>query len=158
MKLFGGKKKKDVKKIVINDSDDGLSSAVVAIIGGIKNALSRGENLDIAMQTFVNAGYDVNDVMLASQKVGGQAPVENLSVNQEPAVENKTLSTQTSVSTKKKKGKLKSPTAVKEKKVKSDSTELLFGIKKKYVIIIGMVAILILGSALVLGLNWNRWF
>ena len=39
------------------------------IIGGIKNALERGETLDSAKQSFINAGYKFEEVESAVQKV-----------------------------------------------------------------------------------------
>ena len=36
------------------------------IIGGLRNALERGESLDRAMQSFINAGYSSNEVRAAA--------------------------------------------------------------------------------------------
>lgn len=37
---------------------------------GLKNAVDRGESLPIAEKTFLNAGYNKKEVMLAAQKLG----------------------------------------------------------------------------------------
>jgi|TARA_Y100000310_G_C20224838_1_gene597434 hypothetical protein len=37
------------------------------IIGGLKNALDRGETIEQAIRTFVNAGYNLTEVREASQ-------------------------------------------------------------------------------------------
>lgn len=39
------------------------------LIGGLKNALERGENLEIAKKSFVNAGYKNEEVEKAAAKV-----------------------------------------------------------------------------------------
>ena len=39
------------------------------LVGGLKNALERGEGLSDAMQSFLNAGYTPQEVELASRKV-----------------------------------------------------------------------------------------
>lgn len=40
------------------------------IIGGLRNAIERGESLESAMQSFVNAGYNANEVKEAAQSMG----------------------------------------------------------------------------------------
>ena len=39
------------------------------IFEGLKNALSKGESLQIAMQSFYNAGYDVKDIQEAAREL-----------------------------------------------------------------------------------------
>lgn len=39
------------------------------IFEGLKNALSKGESLQTAMQSFYNAGYDVKDIQVAARKL-----------------------------------------------------------------------------------------
>ncbi len=161
MKLFK-KKAKNVKNVsdgvIVNDSGEELSLAVVAIVGGLKNALNRGEELDVAMQTFVNAGYDVNDVMMASQKIGSkvsESVIPKSTNNLEPVIGTK-ISKKVHLSKIKKK-KVKS-SKIKKEKVKSNSTGLILGMKKIYIIIFGIISSLVLIAALVLGLNWNKIF
>lgn len=46
------------------------------IIAGIKNALERGESLDQAMQTFINAGYKSVEIREAANSLtGGTTPI-----------------------------------------------------------------------------------
>jgi|GEM_PF-1616881 len=47
------------------------------IYGGLKNALDRGEDLEKAVRTFVNAGYPESDVREAAQAIAsGNRPSE----------------------------------------------------------------------------------
>ena len=39
------------------------------IIGGLKNAMDRGYTLDAAIQSFINAGYSVNEVKEAASNL-----------------------------------------------------------------------------------------
>ena len=39
------------------------------IIGGLKNAVERGESIDKAVQSFINAGYNANEVREAANLV-----------------------------------------------------------------------------------------
>ena len=41
------------------------------MVGGLRNALDRGEPLAQAMQSFLNAGYTSQEIELASKMVGG---------------------------------------------------------------------------------------
>ena len=41
------------------------------IVTSLKNAIEHGENLEIAIQTLINSGYDSNEVHEASRYVGG---------------------------------------------------------------------------------------
>lgn len=43
------------------------------ILGGIKNALDRGEPLEKAKQTFINSGYTPQEVQEAAQLIGPRA-------------------------------------------------------------------------------------
>ncbi|MEK6825858.1 MAG: hypothetical protein AABY00_03665 [Nanoarchaeota archaeon] len=48
------------------------------IVSGIKNGLERGESLDEAMQTFINAGYKSVEVREAANALtGGTTPIMN---------------------------------------------------------------------------------
>lgn len=46
------------------------------IVGGLRNALERGENLKVAGETFINAGYDKSDVKAAMKTVLKPAKVK----------------------------------------------------------------------------------
>ncbi|MCR4284988.1 MAG: hypothetical protein NUV97_02990 [archaeon] len=41
------------------------------MIGGLKNAIERGESISNAQRSFINAGYSSQEVMAAAQKVSG---------------------------------------------------------------------------------------
>lgn len=40
------------------------------IYGGLKNAVEKGESLDVAIQSFINAGYNAQEVREAAQMLG----------------------------------------------------------------------------------------
>jgi uncharacterized membrane protein len=40
------------------------------LIGGLKNAMERGQNLEQAKQSFANAGYGIQEVEAAVKKIG----------------------------------------------------------------------------------------
>jgi len=52
-----------------NEIDEGLE-------GSIRNALERGENLNTAAQSLVNAGYDMGEVQKAAAKFSGEVSGE----------------------------------------------------------------------------------
>jgi len=52
---------------MVND----IAQKEMDIMGGLKNALSRGENLDTARKSFINAGYSPQIVNMAARKIGG---------------------------------------------------------------------------------------
>ena len=39
-----------------------MKEEIAAILGGLKNAIERGESIEKAKSTFLNAGYDSNDL------------------------------------------------------------------------------------------------
>ena len=52
------------------------------IRGGLSNALDRGEDLPLAMQSFLNAGYTSQEVELASRKLNevSETPLEDQNI------------------------------------------------------------------------------
>ncbi len=41
------------------------------LVGGLKNAIERGSSLEKAIQSFIGAGYNPNEVRAAAQDIGG---------------------------------------------------------------------------------------
>lgn len=58
------------------------------LIGGLKNALERGESIEKAKQSFINAGYKPEEVTAAAQKV----PATTSKINTSPVAPTKTAS------------------------------------------------------------------
>ncbi len=104
------------------------------ISGGIKNALERGESLAKAKQTFINAGYTPQEVQAAAQmikpKSSGFAKPLSPSQSQSAPLQ---------------------PTPTQETKPKQTTS-------KKTIIILSVVGVVVLITALVLGLFWNKIF
>jgi hypothetical protein len=124
------------------------------IMGGIKNALERGQNLETAKKSFLNAGYTLEEVNLAAQKSNasptrvvqtGPPPTQQLhpSPAQKPVPVKKTLFTK----------------AAPAPQVEVNTVS---GPKKKFskrlVIAIITVSALILIGAAILGLYWDSIF
>lgn len=94
--------------------------------GGLKNAMERGQPLAKAVQSFINAGYNPQQVQSAAKK---------LSFNQPPKTEINT-------------------TDIEIPKVQLEQKKS----NKKIYIITGIICILILVSAVILGLFWDSIF
>lgn len=104
------------------------------LIGGLKNAILRGESIQKAKQSFINAGYKPQEIEKASQKISttsktnqqlpSQSPNPN-QTNQQPS------------------GK---PQSIKQPKPLS----------KKFLIILILISIIIIAGAAVLGLLWDK--
>lgn len=52
---------------------DDIAQKELEILGGLKNAVARGENLEVAKMTFINAGYPPQVVSMAARRLMGQA-------------------------------------------------------------------------------------
>jgi len=108
------------------------------LIGGLQNALSRGENMTKAKQSFVSAGYKPKEIEAAAQKVSTipkiiqQTPTPSASAEQQIPQPQPTTTT----------------TEPKQKKQAS----------KKFLIILASIGVLILIAAALLGLFWNKIF
>ncbi len=114
------------------------------LIGGLKNALDRGETLTKAKQSFISAGYKPAEVATAVQKIptatsqiGRQmvAPSETPTKPQGTPAEANSLPINPIVTT----GQQKT-------------------LSKKFIIILISIAVIILIGAAVLGIFWNKIF
>lgn len=54
------------------------------IVVGIRNAIERGENLDQAVQTFINSGYNAFEVRAAAQLIASYASGSGTPVDIKP--------------------------------------------------------------------------
>jgi len=117
-------------------------------MGGLKNALERGESLAKAKQSFINAGYKSEEIEAVIQKmpttvspVSNSAPVPaEKAPAQEPA---KTPAPIASTTT---------------QPATATAQPLQKHISKTLIIILIVVSILIIAGATILGLFWDKWF
>lgn len=121
------------------------------IIGGLKNALERGETLEKAKRSFINAGYKLEEVEMAVQRIPSisskiSKPLSE--VTQEPSVAG---SVENPVLEKKKKGK--KIKVKKEKPVKTGPKA-----SKNLVIALIILGVLVLGGAVYMALSWETLF
>lgn len=133
MKIELKKKDKVVKDDIQKISDD-IPDVVKEIIGGLNNALSRGETMENAMQSFANAGYDPENIIAASGYIS-----EVPKTPESPELENEPQKTKT------------------PKKLKLQSKKIM-GLKPVTFFLILGISIVFLAGALILGLNWNKIF
>jgi len=107
--------------------------------GGLKNALERGETIDSAKQSFINAGYKPLEVEAAVQKV----PMVTSQISRQVVVSSGASTA-------------KSLTSAQEAVpfISQEKKEL----SKKFKIILAIVSVAILISAAVLGFFWNKLF
>lgn len=143
--MFGKKKIEKIEE-VSEVVDERLTDIVKDIIGGLKNAISRGESLDVAMQSFANAGYDVDNIMIAANYI-----VENIS-QQTQQVETPTQENISETNQIQTFGK-----SQKEKEFK-DPNKKIMGLKPTIFFIILGISVVFLIGALLLGLNWGKIF
>lgn len=101
------------------------------LIGGLKNALDRGETLAKAKQSFINAGYKPEDVAMAAQKMP--------TITSPVRTQIKSGTTPNSLPT-------------------NPVTEQPKTFSKTLKIILILVSIIILAGAVVLGLFWDKIF
>jgi len=119
------------------------------LIGGIKNALEKGESLEKAKQSFLNAGYKKEEIEAAAKElapssaiVPSPAPVSpspqahNQSIPQPPSQKppQQTL--------------IKPPTQLPAEQQ----------VSKKLMIILAIVSVLVLAGAAILGIFWDKIF
>jgi hypothetical protein len=65
-------------------SQDFVSEKEEELIGGLKNAVNRGETLDIACVSFINAGYPENVVRMAANRLSqnsGSPTVQEVNIS-----------------------------------------------------------------------------
>mgnify|MGYP005638654923 CR=1 FL=1 len=123
------------------------------LVGGIKNALSHGENLEKVKKSFLNAGYSQQEVDEAVQKANA-TPQESdqKSLN--------TLSRQQNIQT----PQLPNSSAQQNPNLKNINQEIQKNqqpnkpASKKYWIIMGVVSLLLIIIAATLGIFWDKIF
>jgi len=116
-----------------------------ALIGGLRNAVERGETLEDATQSFINAGYSEAEVSEASHqidRVASQIPMQNNeSSNTIPSgIDN-----------------VRVPKIVANPLPNNFVSNVPKKSSKKLMIILGIVAVIILAVAAFLGIYWNYW-
>jgi hypothetical protein len=127
------------------------------IIGGLKNALDRGETFEKAKQSFINSGYKPEEIELAIQKVpqissriskplSTEVPVEKKKFGKPKVPDTPPALPSTSESTVV--SSLESPSVSKQSKPTSSGL----------VIALVIMGILVLAGAAYLGLNWDQFF
>lgn len=116
------------------------SSEAEEIIGGLINAVERGESLQNAMQTFVNAGYDAQFLLKVAQRAYYDGRIPNFDSPQDDKNHDK------SSNKKEKKNKLKIFDFKDDKQ------------KKFYIILMIVIGAIVLFGALFLGLFWDKLF
>lgn len=99
------------------------------LIGGLSNALARGSNLEQAKQSFVSAGYKIEDIEAAAQKV----PNISSSVAR-PLNENSEVSKKNSKGSKNKMRKEKNSTGRKKSFFKRKNKGVAYGMKNESVV------------------------
>jgi hypothetical protein len=107
------------------------------LIGGIRNALERGESIEKAKQSFLNAGYKQNEIAIAVQKIpaGSTHIIPTTTSPTHATIPGKPFSTSTI------------PTTIAPKKK-----------SKLLLIILIIISVLILVGAGLIGIFWNSWF
>jgi len=120
------------------------------LVGGIKNALDRGENLEKAKQSLLNAGYEKEDVEAAAREFAQPSAAPTAAPQPKPSVPQPPgqPTPQKPVVPGKAEALKEAPQLPAEEKKMS----------KKLMIIMGIVAVLILAGAAILGLFWNKLF
>lgn len=110
------------------------------LIGGLKNALERGETIEKAKQSFINAGYKPEEVTAAAQKVpAGISKITTPVATEKTTTPGKTKTTTPSQT---------SSTAPVQKQQIS---------KKFTIILISLASVVVIGLILV-GIFWNKIF
>ena len=123
------------------------------LIGGLKNALERGENIQKAKKSFVNAGYNIQDVENAARQISG-APIPQQTI---PSRSQPIKQTQQNQTNKPQKNQSKQ---TQQKIIQKNSNPLSEKPKKPLpkilIIIMIIISVLILIGAAVLGLYWDK--
>ena len=110
------------------------------LTGGLKNALERGDSLERAKQSFINSGYKLEEVEQAARELNSIAlPIHQNQNNKMPELQKKT-------------SLKKLPQAIQSISTKENKKSSLGTI----ILIISSVLILI--SAALLGIYWDRIF
>jgi hypothetical protein len=122
-------------KIVIPQTPDREQE----LIGGLQNALLRGETIDKAKQSFISAGYKPEEIEAAAHKIS-ITPKANQQPSTKPIPIPIKQSIQPQITT----------TTTKPKQPKK--------LSKKFLIIMISISILVLIGAALLGIFWNKIF
>ncbi len=120
------------------------SNKAKELIGGLKNAFERGESFAKAKQSFINAGYNPQEVEIATQEIRKLLSSTNRPVT--TSVETKFTQIPKTSQTK------QLPTT------SSGSPTRKKGIPKALIIFLVIFLILIVVGAATLGLFWDQWF
>lgn len=118
---------------------------------GIKNAIERGENVELAAQSFINAGYNQEDVRQAVSEINSL--IQNQQFSQNIPQQSQMQPVQSSYPN------LNPPDQSRFKSLPSTSSFEMGG-KKQYLFyfLISLAGIIILACAALLGLYWNNLF
>ena len=114
------------------------------ISGGIKNALDRGESLSKAKQTFINAGYTPQEVQAATQMI--KSKPSQITKPLKPDQPNPTQPTTPQLN-------LPQPNPTQSKTPEEEKNQ-----QGNILIITAIIGIIILVTALFLGLFWDKIF
>ena len=123
------------------------------LIGGIKNALEKGESLEKAKQSFLNAGYKKEEVEEAAREVAQHSapvpsPTPATTINQSPQQGHNQSIPQ--------------PPSQKpaQQVLLKPSTQLPAEqqVSKKLMIILVIVSVLVLAGAAIFGIFWDKIF
>ncbi len=114
------------------------------IVGGLKNALDRGETLAKAKQSFLSAGYKAAEIDAAVQKM----PATTSQISKPVTAPDQTTATP--------------PAARGVKSLPTKSPQKIPGqkkqISKKFTIVLISLAVLVLIGAALIGIFWNKLF
>jgi len=115
------------------------------LIGGIKNAISHGEDIEKIKKSFISAGYSQQEVEEATQKLNPSKQTQNNQLLQSspqtqqqnppiPNPQNQTLLNK------------EIQTNIQQKK----------SVSKKYWVILGIISLLLIITAAILGVFWDK--
>jgi hypothetical protein len=120
------------------------------LIGGLKNALDRGETLEKAKQSFLNAGYKQNEINAAVQKM----PAANSQIVKPVAIQEKQKIPASQPRAKQEVKPIAQPSTTTTATPSAQPKQ----VSKGFMIILISLAILVLIGAAFLGLFWDRLF
>ena len=141
-------------------ANDAVSEKVSELVGGLMNAINRGESLEQAKASFLNAGYPRDIVELASRGLSGESYTPSVSASSSVpsstlklyAVKNRGSSSVGSVNVLQQSGSSNVPS--KRVVVHKKSSSIPYWA----VILMLLLSLAIVIGAGILGLYWNRLF
>jgi hypothetical protein len=138
------------------DNKNGLTTNE-EIAGGLKNAVERGQDLEKAMRSFANAGYSIDEINIAAQRLSGIRPMVD---TQQQTDETMTMpQTTTTTQNAPQPQTTGQPTTTQAPQpLPTSPTPTPKKSSKKLIIIMMIISALILVSAALLGLFWNQLF